>query len=487
MGRSKRGGIFGMLQGSVGPATYSIGLNGAGKKQQIVREKPVEVANPRTRAQAIQRMKLVPIQFAMNILSDIVDHSFRGVTEGWPSKRHFLALAMRELDIPFIKKGSLDRAIGGYQISAGTLGNTRAVLQTVQNIGLSQYGLKYPVAQNFFIKTDLVFGGKSWAACSQSLLQFNPNLQNGDEIAVLNFIIANNGSTKGVRLVKRRMLIDTQFTTDTPAEYKKTVGEGEEAVEYDLNVLYAFDQYNDTNSVDSDLISNDSLITMRPDYVGSMLFFYLMGLLPSSDQLTGVVLNKIYEEGDTIENFNLDAVPQYAATAVNGKLAASALIISRIVNGSWDYTTSDICLTPGYLDAVNTNALMEAAITSYMTETAIDTSSSEYYLQLTEEQAENYAASSIAVTGTIEVGGSQTAVKASIDCRVNPMTGKNIVFVNTDGYCIGLGGGTSADSSESLLGFRWRKAADNTYVTPTAYVKGSEIADTSNIEFATLV
>lgn len=486
MGKAKRGGVFGMIRGSVGPATYSIGKDGAGKKQQIIREKPIEVANPRTRAQAIQRMKMVPVQYALSLLGDIVDHSFRGIQEGWPSRRHFMSLAMRELDIPFIKKGSLDRAIGGYQISAGTLGDTRAVLVNCQNISSRFYERSVP-SSSFVLDTMDDTMGLTWADVSRNILATNPALQDGDEIAVIAFIVNNTAANKGVKVVKRRMLIDTSFTAETPEEFVFTFGEGQSATTYDCNVLYAASIYNEIDSSTLAALTSESfLLTMPPARPGSGLFNAFMGFEFNAGEPYQYFVKPVTAASD-ISNGSIKValVPEVVSEVVNGALAAIAFVVSRREGEGWNYSVSDICLTKGYLSTVNTAELMEAAIASYMTESGIDTTSSEYYLQLTQEQAENYGIASVNVNGTLSIEGTDTNVIATVNGRINPISGKNILFVNADGYIISDGSG--ADVALAYGGFRWKNASTGAYITPSNYVKAADIADTSNIEFANLV
>lgn len=492
MGKAKRGGVFGMIRGSVGPATYSIGKDGAGKKQQIIREKPVEVFNPRTRAQAIQRMKLVPITYAMNLLGDIVNHSFRGVAEGMPSKRYFMSLAMQELDIPFLKKGTLDRAIGGYQISAGTLGDTRAVNAMINNVSSRGFGDSVPNVANIILPET---GTTSYANWCQQFIDANPLYQNGDEIAVLYFVTKNVGGVKNVELKKFRLLLDTNFTTDTPDEFKH-VTDAAEPVTFDFNALYALSQYNDSIPTSDwlDLI-DAAWVTTRPGETANQCVEMIMGFHQNYDQSSqesAAVKSGVYLEGshavqfvsDTLEG--TDYVPQTATQgAMSNRIAAAALICSRREGSNWNYTISDICLTPGYLATVNTPALLEQAVESYMTDAVESGVNSDYYLQLTQEQAENYAIASFAAEGTVSISGTDTAVKAQLSGRLNPIDGKVILFVNSDGYVINDGAG--ADANVAYVGFRWRNATSGSYLTPANYVKAEDISNAGNVTFARLV
>jgi hypothetical protein len=134
---------------------------------------------------------------------------------------------------------------------------------------------------------------------------------------------------------------------------------------------------------------------------------------------------------------------------------------------------------------VNTEALMERAIESYMSETGVDTTTSEYYLQLTQAQVENYGYASFDALGTIEIGGTDTNVKARITGRVNPVDGKTILFVNEDGYVVN--DGFEPGTALSMAGFAWKNASSGSLINPTQWVKQSDITNASDVQFAVLV
>lgn len=143
-----------MLRGKVGAATYSIGKDGDGKKQQIVRALPESVSNPQTIAQVLQRMKLAPAQKFYSALSEILSNSYEGVQYGEQSRLEFLRLAMTETG-PYIQKG-VDRFIPAeYQISSGSLPEVQildfsagatTIETTVSAIGADATGVAFAAA-----------------------------------------------------------------------------------------------------------------------------------------------------------------------------------------------------------------------------------------------------------------------------------------------------------------------------------------------------
>lgn len=92
MAKSKSGGTRSFLRGRVGSDVYSIGKDGNGKKQQVVRALAETVANPQTLAQMAGRMIMSTVMQAQSQLSALVDHSFDGVPTGQPSISEFIRL-----------------------------------------------------------------------------------------------------------------------------------------------------------------------------------------------------------------------------------------------------------------------------------------------------------------------------------------------------------------------------------------------------------
>lgn len=90
MGKSKTGGTRGYIRGRIANDVYSIGKDGKGKKQQVIRSLAESVANPRTTAQMRGRMIMSTVMQAVSGLSFIVDHSFDAYPNGQPSISEFI-------------------------------------------------------------------------------------------------------------------------------------------------------------------------------------------------------------------------------------------------------------------------------------------------------------------------------------------------------------------------------------------------------------
>lgn len=126
MARSKIGGAFGMLRGSIGSVTYTTRKSKSGKAEQIARQKAQSVTNPQTTAQILQRMKLGPAQrfydaFENIVAKGILSHAFEAIPYGSASRQHFISLAMKEEAAVYVPKGVDFFVPGEYVVSEGSL------------------------------------------------------------------------------------------------------------------------------------------------------------------------------------------------------------------------------------------------------------------------------------------------------------------------------------------------------------------------------
>lgn len=90
MAKSKAGGTRTYLRGRVGADVYSIGKDGKGKKQQVVRSLAESVANPQTTAQMRGRMIMSTVMQAQSALVQLINHSFDNVAAGQPNISEFI-------------------------------------------------------------------------------------------------------------------------------------------------------------------------------------------------------------------------------------------------------------------------------------------------------------------------------------------------------------------------------------------------------------
>ena len=101
--------------GKLGGASMGRGADGS----TIIREIKTP-RNPKTAAQALQRMKLGPAQKFYSVFSELLSNAFEAVSYGGDSRRYFMSKIMK-LDGPYIQKG-VERFIpAAYPFSEGSL------------------------------------------------------------------------------------------------------------------------------------------------------------------------------------------------------------------------------------------------------------------------------------------------------------------------------------------------------------------------------
>ena len=90
MAKSKVGGSRAYIRGRIGADVYSIGKDGKGTRQQVVRSLAEQVSNPRTESQMFGRMVMSTVMQAVSALQPIIDHSFDGLPKGQPCISEFI-------------------------------------------------------------------------------------------------------------------------------------------------------------------------------------------------------------------------------------------------------------------------------------------------------------------------------------------------------------------------------------------------------------
>ena len=90
MAKSKVGGSRAYIRGRIGADVYSVGKDGKGARQQVVRSLAEQVSNPRTESQMFGRMIMSTTMQAVSALALIIDHSFDNVPSGQPSISEFI-------------------------------------------------------------------------------------------------------------------------------------------------------------------------------------------------------------------------------------------------------------------------------------------------------------------------------------------------------------------------------------------------------------
>lgn len=112
MAKSRAGGSRSYLRGKLGSDVYSIGKDGKGKKQQVVRALAETVKNPQTIAQMRGRMIMSTVMQAQSAMAFIVDHSFDGVPAGQPSISEFIRRNYELIKVDVVAHPSANNTFG---------------------------------------------------------------------------------------------------------------------------------------------------------------------------------------------------------------------------------------------------------------------------------------------------------------------------------------------------------------------------------------
>ncbi len=151
MAKSKNGGTRSFIRGRIGSDVYSVGKDGKGARQQVVRSLAEQVANPRSSAQMFGRMVMSTVMQAVSALKPIIDHSFDGVATGQPSISEFIrrnyalvkadaeAHPVAENNFGLVKYQEKGARAGKYIVSNGSviLPSTVSIEGGVMSINLS--------------------------------------------------------------------------------------------------------------------------------------------------------------------------------------------------------------------------------------------------------------------------------------------------------------------------------------------------------------
>lgn len=144
----------------------------AGQRSNVIRVRTASISNPRSNAQAAQRMKMTPAVNFYRALRGILNHSWQGVPYGGASHSRFMKEAMRSQSYPYLKKGITAPVPGDYKISAGSL--------TPVDVTLDNNAGSLIVMTSLRFNVPLV--GKSIKQISEALVRSNPQLQMGDQL-----------------------------------------------------------------------------------------------------------------------------------------------------------------------------------------------------------------------------------------------------------------------------------------------------------------
>ena len=207
MARSKS--FFGKRRGRVGDLIFSV-LNG----NQITKQAPAAVANPKSNAQTVQRMKLTPSQKFYDAFEQLLNHSWQNVKYGSKSRNNFMSLAMKRNGGPYIARGVSTLIPGTYNISSGSLGAVST--NYVEEENMYETSLRYTGGQGANETHDSVV---------RNLLANNTWLESGDKVTFLFVYKDNDGADTRYIPIYRQLRLSEDGSNE--------IGGGNESVEID--------------------------------------------------------------------------------------------------------------------------------------------------------------------------------------------------------------------------------------------------------------
>lgn len=177
---AKATGLTGNFKGKVGNIVGYQLKNSNNKVTLGVRTYVAEVANPKTELQAIQRMKMAPAINFYRQLQEILDNAWQGTKYGTKSRQYFMSLAMKQsTGIPFLVKGDKKFYPGEYPVAIGSIPSKRFT--------------DFNDPDNCVTDIEADENAANWGAFSQSIINRNVGIKNGDKITVILVAINNAG------------------------------------------------------------------------------------------------------------------------------------------------------------------------------------------------------------------------------------------------------------------------------------------------------
>lgn len=145
----------------------------ANQKSNVLRVHRDTIANPKSAAQILRRMRLLPATNFYRALQPLLNHAFQGTAYKAPSYSEFMRLALSNDAFPYVTRGESRPIPGPYQISKGSL----------PSISIRDFG----EAGNGPMESSLKIGDitGTFGEFSSRLIAANPALQNGDQLTII--------------------------------------------------------------------------------------------------------------------------------------------------------------------------------------------------------------------------------------------------------------------------------------------------------------
>lgn len=213
MGKSKTGGTRGYIRGRIANDVYSIGKDGKGKKQQVIRSLAESVANPRTTAQMRGRMIMSTVMQAVSGLSFIVDHSFDAYPNGQPSISEFI-----RQNYALVKADALAHPASGNKFGLNKY-QEKGIKQGLYVLADGAAEKPSAIAVNeAYNGVDITISGETY-----TIAQLKSQLGWGEDDYCTILAIADDGSIEYARLRVNQSLADTTVISSSNVDEVFTV------------------------------------------------------------------------------------------------------------------------------------------------------------------------------------------------------------------------------------------------------------------------
>jgi len=147
----------------------------ANQKSNVLRVHRATIANPKSAAQILRRMRLLPATNFYRALQPILNHAYQGTAYKAPSYSEFMKLALTNDVFPYVSRGESRPIPGPYQISKGSLPSI-----SIRDFGEVGNG---PMVSS--LKVSEIPSEDTLGAFSSRLIAANPALKNGDQLTFI--------------------------------------------------------------------------------------------------------------------------------------------------------------------------------------------------------------------------------------------------------------------------------------------------------------
>lgn len=179
-----KGNAMGIWRGKKGSTVFYYNRNSNNGQKQAMRERVYEISNPKSSAQANQRMKMAPAQRVANALNAIIKRSWQGIDYGGKGRQEFMKYALRmKSGYPYMEEGDTRPVPGEYMISRGSI--PPVTMSTGED----------PDTLYSSLNCDITYTSTTTVGeVSAALIAGNGNIQQGDQ---LTFVMCNTDAGEG--------------------------------------------------------------------------------------------------------------------------------------------------------------------------------------------------------------------------------------------------------------------------------------------------